>query len=194
MSVFTQETKKKKKSLKWLWIGLALLAGAGPVVASVANKRKDKPIPVTVEKAQRKNITQLVTATGKIQPEVEVKIAPEDSGEIVDLPGHEGQRVHKGDLLLRIKPDVYKAQVESQQAALAGSRAAIEQHKAELSKAELDLKRVKNLHAQHLVSDQDLNAAQTQYDIAKSALSTSEFDVQRAEGSLRSEERRVGKE
>ena|ERR1051326_2617882 len=185
MSVYTQEAKNKKKSLKWLWITLGLLAVAGLVVASVVNKRKDKPIPVTVEKAQRKTITQLVTATGKIQPEVEVKIAPEVSGEIVDLPVHEGQAVHKGDLLLRIKPDVYKAQVEAQQAALAGARAAIEQHKAELSKANLDLKRIQNLHAQHLVSDQDLNAAQTNYDIAKSALSTSEFDVQRAEGSLR---------
>src|ERR1051326_3067731 len=111
MSVFTpQETnKKKKKSYKWLWITLILLALAGIVVASVAAKRKDKPIPVTTEKAVRKTITQLVTATGKIQPEVEVKIAPEVSGEIVDLPVHEGQAVHKGDLLLRIKPDTYRA-------------------------------------------------------------------------------------
>lgn len=188
MSVFTPQEakqKKKKKSLKWLWITIALVAVAGLVAASVVNKRKDKPIAVTIEKAVRKNITQLVTATGKIQPEVEVKIAPEVSGEIVELPVHEGQTVHKGELLLRIKPDVYKAQVESQQAALSGARAAIEQHRAELSKAGQDLKRVKSLHAQHLVSDQDLNAAQTQYDIAQSALNTSQFDVQRAEGSLR---------
>jgi len=188
MSVFTpQEAKQKKKktSLKWLWITLVLVAVAGLVAASVVNKRKDKPIAVTIEKAVRKNITQLVTATGKIQPEVEVKIAPEVSGEIVELPVHEGQAVHKGQLLLRIKPDVYKAQVEAQQAALSGARAAIEQHRAELSKAEQDLKRVKSLHAQHLVSDQDLNASQTLYDIAQSALNTSQFDVQRAEGSLR---------
>ncbi|HEY2094245.1 MAG TPA: efflux RND transporter periplasmic adaptor subunit [Thermoanaerobaculia bacterium] len=187
MSVFPpQETNKKKKSYKRLWITLiAAVVIIGITVASVASKRRDKPALVTTEKAVRKTITQLVTATGKIQPEVEVKIAPEVSGEIVDLPVHEGQAVHKGDLLLRIKPDVYKAQVESQQAALAGSRAAIEQHRAELSKAGQDLKRVKNLHAQHLVSDQDLQAAQTQYDIAQSSLNTSQFDVQRAEGSLR---------
>jgi len=186
MSVFTPQEMKKKKSRKRLWITIiAAVVIIGITVASVANKRKDKPIPVTVEKAERKNITQLVTATGKIQPEVEVKIAPEVSGEIVDLPVHEGQVVHKGDLLLRIKPDVYKAQVEAQQAALAGSRAAIEQHKAELVKADLDLKRIKSLHEQHLVSDQDLNAAQTNYDIAQSALNTSKFDVERAEGSLR---------
>lgn len=186
MSVLTPQETKKKKSRKRLWITLiAAVVLIGIFVASVASKRKTKAIPVTVEKAERKTITQLVTATGKIQPEVEVKIAPEVSGEIVELPVHEGQAIHKGDLLLRIRPDVYKAQVESQQAALAGSKAAIEQHKAELSKAGQDLKRIQNLHSQHLVSDQDLNAAQTQYDIAKSSLNTSEFDVQRAEGSLR---------
>ena len=186
MSVFTPQEKKKKRSRKRLWITLAVaVVIIGITVASVASKRRDKPIPVTVEKAVRKSITQLVTATGKIQPEVETKIAPEVSGEIVDLPVKEGQAIHKGDLLLRIKPDVYRAQVEAQQAALSGARSAIEQHRAEVTKAEQDLRRVKNLHNQHLVSDQDLNAAQTQYDIAKSALQTSQFDVQRAEGSLR---------
>jgi HlyD family secretion protein len=186
MSVFTPQEKKKKKSRKRLWITLiAAVVIIAITVASVASKRRDKPIPVTVEKAVRKSITQLVTATGKIQPEVETKIAPEVSGEIVELPVKEGQTVHKGDLLLRIKPDQYRAQVEASQASLSGARSAIEQHRAEVSKAEQDLRRVQNLHKQHLISDQDLTAAQTQYDIAKSALQTSMFDVQRAEGSLR---------
>lgn len=186
MSVFTPQEKKKKKSRKRLWITLiAAVVIIAITVASVASKRRDKPIPVTTEKAVRKTITQLVTATGKIQPEVETKIAPEVSGEIVELPVKEGQTVHKGDLLLRIKPDQYRAQVEASQASLSGARSAIEQHRAEVSKAQQDLQRVQNLHKQHLISDQDLTAAQTQYDIAKSALQTSMFDVQRAEGSLR---------
>ena len=185
MSVFTPQ-EKKKRSRKRLWITLIIaVAVIGMTVASVASKRREKPIMVTTEKAVRKTITELVTATGKIQPEVEVKIAPEVSGEIVELAVKEGQAVHKGQLLLRIKPDQYRAQVESQQAALSGARSAIAQHRAELTKAEQDLKRIQNLHAQHLISDQDLNAAQTQHDIAKSTLATSEFDVQRAEGSLR---------
>jgi HlyD family secretion protein len=185
MSVFTPQ-EKKKRSRKRLWITLLIaVAVIGITVASVASKRREKPIMVTTEKAVRKTITELVTATGKIQPEVEVKIAPEVSGEIVELAVKEGQAVHKGQLLLRIKPDQYRAQVESQQAALSGARSAISQHRAELTKAQQDLKRIQNLHAQHLISDQDLNAAQTQYDIAKSTLATSEFDVQRAEGSLR---------
>src|SRR6476619_4849811 len=79
-------------------------------VAMVAVRKREKPIPITTDKALRKTITQLVTATGKIQPEVEVKIAPEVSGEIVAIPVKEGQAVHQGDLLLRIKPDSYQAQ------------------------------------------------------------------------------------
>ena len=85
-------------------------------------KKREKPILVTTDKAFRKTITQLVTATGKIQPEIEVKISPEVSGEIIELPVKEGQIVHKGDLLLRIKPDTYRAQVEEQQAALSSAQ------------------------------------------------------------------------
>jgi HlyD family secretion protein len=185
MSVFTQE-QKKKKSRKRLWITLAVIVVVlGITFASVAQKRKDKGIPVTTEKAVRKNITQLVTATGKIQPEVEVKIAPEVSGEIVEIPVKEGQIVHRGDLLLRIKPDTYKAQVEASQAALSGSRASVEQQRAQVAKAEQDYKRVQNLFAQHLVSEQDRKAAETNYDVAKAGLATSQFDVQRAEGGLK---------
>jgi len=186
MSVFTQEQLKKKQSRKRLWITIAVVVVILAITgASIAQKKKDKGIPVTTEKAVRKTITQVVTATGKIQPEVEVKIAPEVSGELVEIPVKEGQIVHKGDLLLRIKPDSYRAQVESQQAALSGSRASVEQQRAQVQKAEQDYKRVQNLYAQHLVSEQDRKAAETNYDVAKAALHTSEFDVQRAEGGLR---------
>src|SRR5688500_17922787 len=124
--------KRSRKKL-FLWIGgvVLLLVVA---VAMAKGRNKDKPIPVTTDKAFRTNITQLVTATGKIQPEIEVKIAPEVSGEIVELPVKEGQLVKRGQLLLRIKPDSYRAQVESQQAALNGARSASVQNRAELSK------------------------------------------------------------
>ena len=65
-------------------------------------------IPVTTDKAIVKTITQMVTATGKVQPEKEVKIAPEVSGEIIELPFKEGASVKQGDLLLKIKPDNYQ--------------------------------------------------------------------------------------
>ena len=134
--------KKSRKKLYWI-IGIVLVLAIAAVAAGMAKKR-EKPIPVTTEKAFRKTITQLVTATGKIQPEIEVKISPEVSGEIIDMPVKEGQIVHKGDLLLRIKPDTYRAQVEEQQAALSGAQAAIAQHKSQLAKADADYQRAKS--------------------------------------------------
>ena len=183
-SMFAQP--RKKRSRKKLFIILGIVAAvAALIVFGIVQKKKEKPIPVTTEKAFRKTITQVVTATGKIQPEVEVKIAPEVSGEIIDLPVKEGQPVRKGDLLLRIRPDSYRAQVESQEAALSGARAASVQHRAELAKAEQDYRRIKSLYDQHLVSESDRNAAQTQFDISKAALETSLFDIQRSEGALK---------
>lgn len=177
------EQKRSRKRLFWL-IGLAVVVVVA-LVAMVASKKKDKPILVTTDKAFRKNVTQLVTATGKIQPEVEVKIAPEVSGEIVDLPVKEGDLIHRGQLLLRIKPDAYKAQVESQQAALSGARSASVRNRAELAKAEQDYKRAQQLFNAKLLPESDRNTAQTQYDMAKAALESSLFEIQRAEGALR---------
>src|ERR1700694_3454022 len=102
--------KRPRKKLLFLIIAAVVIVIA--LVAMVASKRREKPILVTTEKAFKKNVTQLVTATGKIQPQIEVKIAPEVSGEIVAMPVKEGQAVHRGDLVLRIKPDSYQAQVE----------------------------------------------------------------------------------
>src|SRR6266581_9705560 len=99
---------RKKLIILIAIVVLAIVA----IGATVANKKREKPVLITTDKAFRKTITQLVTATGKIQPEIEVKISPEVSGEIIALPVKEGQIVHKGDLLLRIKPDTYRAQVE----------------------------------------------------------------------------------
>ncbi|HUJ15297.1 MAG TPA: efflux RND transporter periplasmic adaptor subunit [Thermoanaerobaculia bacterium] len=172
----------RKKLLIFIAVAAVLILVLGGMVAS---RKRDKPIPITTDKAFRKTITQLVTATGKIQPEVEVPIAPEVSGEIIEIPVKEGQLVHKGDLLLKIRPDVYQAQVEAQTAARDASRAAIVQQKAELEKAQLDWQRTLNLYNQHLMSEADKNAAETTYNIAKAAVSSSEFQAKQAEGALR---------
>jgi HlyD family secretion protein len=177
------EQKRSRKRLIWL-IVLAVLV-VGGVTGMVASKKREKPIMVTTDKAFRKNITQLVTATGKIQPEVEVKIAPEVSGEIVEIAVKEGEVVHRGQLLVRIKPDAYKAQVESQQAALSGARSSSVQNRATLAKAEQDYKRAQQLFKSGLLPEADRNTAQTQFDIAKAALESSLFEIQRSEGALR---------
>src|SRR2546423_8976415 len=102
--------------------------------------KREKPIQVTTEKAVRKTIVQTVSATGKIQPEVEVKISPEVAGEIIELPVADGKVVKKGDLLVKIKPDSYKALVEQQQAAISSAKAMNLQAKPTLRKSEQELK------------------------------------------------------
>src|SRR5436309_3031037 len=177
-----QPTRSKKRL--FILIGLAVLI-VGALTAMVINKKREKPIEVTTDKAFRKSVTQLVTATGKIQPEVEVKIAPEVSGEIIEIPVKEGQSVRKGALLLRIKPDSYQAQVEAQQAGLNAARSASVRNRAELAKAEQDYKRAQQLFTAKLLPEADRNTAQTNYEIAKAALESSLFEIQRSEGALR---------
>jgi HlyD family secretion protein len=183
---FSSLTHPKKRSRRKLYIIIGvvvlLLAAVG---AAVASKKREKPILVTTDQAFRKTIIQTVTATGKIQPEIEVKIAPEVSGEIIDIPPKEGEIVRKGQLLLRIKPDSYRAQVEAQQAALSGARSDSVRNRAQLSKADADYRRAQKLFADGLLPESERNSAQTSRDVAKAALETSLFEIQRAEGALR---------
>lgn len=175
--------KRSRKKL-FVWIGVLLVLVAGGI-ALAASRKKEKPIFVTTEKAFRTSLTEVVTATGKIQPEIEVKIAPEVSGEIVEIPVREGQSVRKGDLLLRIKPDTYRAQVEQQMAALNGARSASVRNRAELSKAETEYQRIEKLFQNGLVSDTERNSAKTAADGARAALESARFQIQQAEGALR---------
>jgi HlyD family secretion protein len=177
-----KQTRSRKKLVIWILVIVAAVVGIG---AAVAAKKKEKPIPVTTEKAVRKNITQVVTATGKIQPEIEVKISPEVSGEIIDMPVKEGDTVHRGQLLLRIKPDSYRAQVEAQQAAFEGSRSASAQSRAELTKAQEDFDRAESLFQKGLLAETERNAARTKLQIAKAALDGANFEIRRSEGALR---------
>ena len=96
---------KRKKIIIFSVIGTVLIALA--VIVFMGSK-KEPIVAIQVEKVQARTITQLVTATGKIQPEVQVKISPEVSGEIVDLPVKEGDHVRRGDVLMKIKPDVMR--------------------------------------------------------------------------------------
>lgn len=160
-------------------VALAIAAGA------IASRKREQPIPVTTDKAFVTSITEIVTATGKIQPEVEVKIAPEVSGEIIEIAVREGQVVQRGQLLLRIKPDSYRAQVESQQAALSGARSSSARNRAELQKLESDYRRVQKLYDGGLVSASELNSAKAAYDGARAGLNAAVAQIQQAEGAVR---------
>jgi HlyD family secretion protein len=174
-------SKKKKKPFwrRWYFIvGVLLLLWI--VVSSILGKR-EKPIPVTTEKAVRKTILQTVSATGKIQPEVEVKISPEVAGEIIELPVEDGMAVKKGDLLIKIKPDSYKALLEAQEAAISGARAVNLQQKATLAKTESDLRRAQDLFSKKMISESEFSVAQTARDVAKSTYESSQHEIERAE-------------
>ena len=112
--------KSKKKLIIWSIIGLVVV---GLVVAFILKGKQKPEIIVQTEKVALRTITQTVTAVGKIQPEVMVKINAEVSGEIIELAVKEGDRVNKGDLLVRIKPDQYEAQVKQQEAGVKIGRA-----------------------------------------------------------------------
>jgi HlyD family secretion protein len=173
--------KKRKKPLWRRWyVILGVLVVLWIIVSSILGRR-EKPIPVTTEKAVRKTILQTVSATGKVQPEVEVKISPEVAGEIIELPVVDGMAVKKGDLLIKIKPDSYKALVEGQEAAISGARAINLQQKATLAKTESDLKRAQDLFSKKMISESEFSVAQTARDVAKSTLESSQHEIERAE-------------
>src|SRR5437773_1585445 len=178
-----QEAKKRrlrrKRNIIFSSAGAVLLLIVGLIVAS----KREKPIPVVTEKATHRTILQSVSATGKIQPETEVKISPEVAGEITELPVEDGMQVKKGDLLVKIKPDSYKALLEQQEAAISAAKANNLQQKATMLKTEHDLGRAKDLFEKKLISEQEYNAAVASYDVAKNTYESSVHEIERAEAS-----------
>jgi HlyD family secretion protein len=172
-----QRRARRKKQIIYGSIGLLLLC----IVASIIWSKREKPIPVTTEKAIRKTIVQTVSATGKVQPETEVKISPEVAGEIIELPVDDGKAVMKGDLLVKVKPDSYKALLEQQEAAISSAKATNLQQKATMLKAEHDFKRAEDLFNKKLISEQEFNAAQAAYDVAKNTFESSLHEIERAQ-------------
>ena len=153
------------------------------IISLIVAGKREKPIPVTTEKAVRRTILQTVSATGKVQPETEVRISPEVAGEIIELPVEDGMQVKKGDLLLKIKPDSYKALLEQQEAAISAAKATNLQQKATMLKTEHDLRRSKDLFEKKLISDQEYNAAEAASDVAKNTYESSVHEIERAQAS-----------
>jgi HlyD family secretion protein len=172
--------KRRSRKRRYIIIGILTLLVLG-VVSSVVRGKREKPIPVVTEKALRKTIIQTVSATGKVQPEIEVKISPEVAGEITELPVEDGKPVKKGDLLMKIKPDSYKALVEAQTAAISSARATSLQLKAAAAKTDQDLKRAQDLFVKRMISESEFNAAQTAHDVAASTYDSSLHEIERAE-------------
>jgi HlyD family secretion protein len=171
-------SKKRKRILVFSSIGAVLV-----VLTLVAILRKKDPvITVQAEKVTRRDLVERVVATGKIQPVTQVVISPEVSGEIIDLAVKEGQRVWKGDLLLKIKPDFYLAAFNQAKAGYESSVASKEEAAANLVKANADFKRNNELFNHKLISEADFIGFKAAFEVAQAQLesATHQVDVARA--------------
>ncbi|MBK1876406.1 efflux RND transporter periplasmic adaptor subunit [Pelagicoccus mobilis] len=169
---------------KRYWISAIVLIGAGITFATKFNKG-DQITEVTVEKAQRGDITSLVTATGKVFPEVEVSISSEVAGEIIELGVKDGQTVEKGNLLVRVNPDRLEAQVLQQEAALRASKSNSSEAKARMLQAELDLKRQTNLFQKGFTTQEQLDEAETMREISQASYEATLSRIEQQEMQLK---------
>jgi len=176
---------KNNKILKILLPLVAVLL----IFAVIGKKQgwfgKALTVKVAIENAEKRVIVETVTANGKIQPEKEVKISPDVSGEIVELTVKEGDHVEKGQLLLRIKPDTYISQRDRSLAAISSARARLAQSEAQFTQAELSFNRSKQLYEEQTVSKSEFEQAQASYTVAKSEVEAAKYSVISSEASLK---------
>src|SRR6202162_280508 len=174
----------KRRRPRWrratLLAVLALIAGVGVYWA----ERGPDPISITTEKATVCDITQLVSATDKIRPELEVKISPEVAGEIIEMPVIVGQPVKKGDLLIKIKPNNYIARVKQAEATLSAAQADSLQRKVQMLNDQLDLRRALDLFTKKLLSEADYKAAETKSQVSQASYASSLHQIDVAKSNL----------
>lgn len=176
------KSTKRRKIIIFSLIGLVLL-GLGGVAFF---RKREAVITVQTEKVTRRDITEKVVANGKIQPVLQVKISPEVSGEIIDLPVKEGQSIKKGDLIVKIKPDFYLAQIHQCEAGYESALAGKAQAEANLEKAEADFKRNKDLFAHKLLSESDFIGFKAADDVCKAQVESALHQVESAKATVAS--------
>lgn len=189
---------KQKKSNKWLYYvigGLVLIVIVLAIGKSAGWIGKTKEIEVEIALAKKTTIIEKVSASGQVQPVVEVKLSSEVSGELIDLRVAEGDQVNQGDLLAKIRPDNFIAAVEQSRAALntqkanlASSRASLSRAQATFTRAELDYKRQQGLYKEKVISDSDWELANQNYEIAKNDLMSSKESVEASRYVVKSNE------
>ncbi len=161
-----------------LVIGLTIASVKGVFGKSETGKK------VLTQKVQKVDIVETVSGSGKIQPEKEVKISSDVSGEIIELPVKEGQQVQKGDLLVRINPDIYQSGLKRAQASLQNARANLSQAEAKLISAQQDYERNKQLFEKGIISKADFDKAETNYKVALATRNAARFSVKSAQANL----------
>jgi HlyD family secretion protein len=178
----------KNKFFRWLIIGTVALIVFLVVGKSAGWLGSSDAVKVATEKTKKRNIIETVTASGKVEPETEVKISPDVSGEIVELPVKVGARVTKGQLLAKIKPDIYESLVDRAGAAVSTARANLlsakaqqEQAKSQLDIAEANFNRNKKLFEKKLISAAEFENIQSAFDVARGAYESAIQNVKAGE-------------
>jgi HlyD family secretion protein len=172
------------KSLKWIIVSLVALIILLVLLKKTGVLGKDEGIKVSTEKTSERTIVETVNASGKVYPEVEVKLSPDISGEIVDLTVAEGDSVKKGQVLARIYADIYATQrdqaaaaVNQQQAGVANASASIEAMKARLDEATKTYAMQKELFDEKVISRSEFNTAEATYKSAEANLNAAKQSV-----------------
>lgn len=182
---------------KRLKIVLIIAAVLIVVLLIVAKKQgwigSDDAIEVTMAEVKEMSLEETVIASGKIQPEVEVKLSSEVSGEIIELPIEEGDEVQKGDLLIRINPDLYQSAVNRARAALNSAKAAVASSKAQFTEARNNFERNEKLFKQGVISQAEFDAIQRAYDVGRLNIESAEFQLASAQASYREAQDNLGR-
>ena len=183
-----------KKTI-YILIGVALLLIAGLVILSKKGiiGNKDAGTEVEITQVVPMTIVETVSATGKIQPEIEVKISSEVSGEIISLNVKEGQVVKKGDLLVKINPDLYTSGYNRSVSNLSGTKANLSQADASFKESKSSYDRNKTLYDKGIISKSDWDKAVGAYEVAKAAKQTAFFNVQSASATVNEAKDNLGR-
>ncbi|MCF4100159.1 efflux RND transporter periplasmic adaptor subunit [Gillisia sp. M10.2A] len=171
----------KKKTLLIIGViavALIVLLVVGKKAGWFGSSANVKEIEIT--EIQPINIIETVAATGKIQPEIEVKLSSEVSGEIIELPIVEGQLVEKGDLLVRINPDIYQSSLQRSRATLQNSQAGYAQAQAGLKEAKSNFERNKTLFDKGVISKAEWDKIVASYETSEAAKNSAYYQVQSA--------------
>ena len=183
-----------KKTI-YILIGGAVIIIAGLVILSKTGVigNKDKGTEVEITQVIPTTIIETVSATGKIQPEIEVKISSEVSGEIISLNVKEGQVVKKGDLLVKINPDLYTSGYNRSVSNLSGTRANLSQADASFKESKSNYDRNKTLFEKGIISKADWDKAIASYEVAKAAKQNAYFNVQSASATVNEAKDNLGR-
>lgn len=176
---------QKKRSKKIIIFSVLFVLLAVVVALVIAKGSKEEILTVQTEKVAMKTVTQTVTATGKVEAEFKVLITPEVTGEITQLAVKDGDKVSQGDLLFRIKSDIYASQLERSQASLESSKAQKAQREAEMMKLQLDLNRMEELFKKGMASQAEYDAIKASWLSAKAGIDAANANIMQNSASVR---------